>query len=300
MTNRNKKTKMSRRSVPETTIVGEKLRAALRSIIRDWLALCKPLPVDEIMPQLPTGACDFRVRGAESHEELQERVIQFAGRVWQLKDGLIRWLRMQPSLRMVFSDAATGARLIEMSGQDAKRMIEEAAELCLPLLLCADLYNTHKHYDDCNRSGYQPFLNGVQFDTSQAGVCGISYDGTRVKGDMTVSKPIPVPIRIEVHSRNHPVNFGDAVIVVGRAFCYWIPLIRQIDLLSPSAVRDEAILHDLDVVEEDVKKSNPFKLNDTVVDLHLLPIEERRLAQNDPAAFIAKIQNPSEDARGNE
>jgi hypothetical protein len=257
--------KRKKKMMQHSVLVGldEKLCAALRSVIRDWQMLRAPLLVDEIKNPLPTsGAQRFRVRGAESYEELQEGVIQFAGRVWQLKDGLIKWLQTRPSLRLVFSDTASGATVVGAGGDDAARTIEEAAKLCMPLLLCADLYNSHKHYDDCNRSGYQPFLNGVQLDGSKAGTLGIRYDGTRKIDEITVSNPTPVPFRIEVQSRNQPVDFGDAVVMIGRALNYWIPLVRQMELLSPSNAVDKAILDDLAVVEAAVKNANAFIQNE--------------------------------------
>jgi hypothetical protein len=97
-----KKRKHGQRSV-DAKSVGEMLRVALRSIIRDWQTLREPLPVDEITTPLPTGAQRFRIRGAESYEELQERVIEFAGRVWQLKDGIIKWLQTRESLHITIA-----------------------------------------------------------------------------------------------------------------------------------------------------------------------------------------------------
>jgi hypothetical protein len=267
MAKRKRKAKKSRRPVPAAASVGEKLRAALRSIIRDWQTMREPLPVDEITDRLPNDPQRFRIRGAESYEELQERVLKFAGRVWQLKDGLIKWLETRPSLKIDYVDPSTGTAVGASTGQNAEQIIEGAAKLCLPLLLCADLYNSHKHYDDCNRSGYQPFLNGVQFDGSAAGELGIRYDGKRKIGEIAVTNRLPVPFRIEIHSQNQPVNFGDAVITVGRAFKYWIPLIRQMELLSLGAGEDKAILEDLAVIEDTVKNASPFKPNDATIGL---------------------------------
>src|SRR5688572_15077289 len=92
------------RRMADKAAVAEKLRAAIRSITRDWKSLREPLPVDEIGGELPKGCQRYRVRGGDSFEELQERIIQFAGRVWQLKDGLIKWLWRHPDFTMVFTD----------------------------------------------------------------------------------------------------------------------------------------------------------------------------------------------------
>ena len=290
MAKRKKRTKRPRSCTPASGDVGQKLRVALRSIIRDWKLLFEPLPVDEANAPPHSGGQRFRVRGADSYEELQERVLEFAGRVWQLKDGLFKWLETQPALKMVFPDANTVSTLVVTGGQDAERTIEDAAKLCVPLLLCADLYNTHKHYDDCDRSGYEPFLSGVQFKISKSGAWGIRYDGARKTGDITVANPNAVKIRIEILSRNSPVNLGDAVVNVARAFKYWIPLIRQMDLLSPSDREDGAILEDLAVVDQAVDKLDPFDPNDAVIKIDQLPVEQRRLAAANLAEFTRKIQ----------
>lgn len=273
--------------------IGEKLRAALRSIVRDWRALRNPLPVDAISPRPGSGAQSFQVRGAESHEDLLERAIKLAGRVWQLKDGLIKWLAARPSFRIVVTDANTGSVFVGTGGEGAERTIEETAKLSLWLLLCADLYNTHKHYDNCNRSGYQPFLNGVHFDTSKAGGMGIRFDGATKTGEMTVANATPIPVRIEVASRNHPVSFGDAIVVIGRAFQHWVPLVRQMGLLVPPDRADVAILDDLIAFENVLKNLHPFDPSDSAIDLDKLPIDQRALAHRDPAAFVAKLQTSS-------
>ena len=235
--------------------------------------LCKPLPIDEANTPSQCGAQRFRVRGADSYEELQERVLELAGRVWQLKDGLIEWLKTQPKLEMEVADTNTGCKLVGAGGGDVRTTIEEAAELCVPLLLCADLYNTYKHYDDCNRSRRHPFLNGVQFDTSTSGVCGIHYDGARKTGDITVANRNPVKFRIEIHSGNDHVNFGDAVVNIARAFKHWIPLIRSMGLLSPNDAEERAILDDLRIVDEAVATMKPFEPNDAAAEIHEVPVE---------------------------
>jgi len=290
MAKRRKLQKGGRRRSRSSGDVAEKLRAALRSIIREWKTLRKPLPVEEVPNPIPKGGQRYRVRGAQSYEEIQERIIRFAGRVWQLKDGLISWLQTKPDMQLVFADANTNSTLVGTGGENAKPTIEEAAEFSLPLLLCADLYNTHKHYTDCNRSGYQPFLSGVQFDTSKAGTCGIQYDGARKTGDITVSRPDPVPIRAAILSRNTPVDFGDAVVNVTRAFNHWIPLVRQMELLSPNDRGDKAILDDLAEVEQTIETFDPFKPGDKAVENKQLPLEQRRLAFANPARFVAELE----------
>lgn len=284
-----KEKKLKASSARSPVIVGERVRAALRSIARDWQALRAPLPVDPVTPDSSTGSLGYRVRGAESHEELLEHVLQFAGRVWQLKDGLIKWLKTRPALRMTFTEPGTSRTVVGGGGRHSEKTIEDAAKLSLPLLLCADLYNTHKHYDDCNRSGYQPFLNGVRFQTADAGAVGIRYDGARKIAELLVTKPSPMPFCIEILSGNLNVEFGDAVVVIGRAFRHWLPLIRQMGLLSPSGVADKAILDDLASFEEELDKAQPFKAGETCIDIDRLQADQRICANTDAAGFIARL-----------
>ncbi len=281
-----KNAKISKR--PSAAAIRDKIRFALRSIIRDWQSLHTPLLVDDVRVDIFSDSHRFRVPRAESAEELQEQVIQFAGRVWQLKDGLIKWLKLRMDLKIEFRDSL-GRSVTGGGGSSAVKTIEDIAKLSLPLLLCADLYNTYKHYDDCDRSCYQPFLIGVQFDTSNAGALGIRYDGARKLGELTVENKTPVPLRIEICSRNHQFCFGDAVVTVARAFRHWLPLIRAMELLSTSDVADKAILYDLAKIEAEIESATPFKEGTKTIDLERLTIEQRRLAESDPAAFKANL-----------
>jgi hypothetical protein len=230
------------------------------------------------------------VRGASSYEQLQERVINFAGRVWQLKDGIIKWLLNKPNLTLGFDDFQTSTILVGTGGPYAENLIEDAAELSMPLLLCADLYNSYKHYADCNRSNYQPYLDGVEFGGSNIRSWGIYYDVTRKASDITVADPSPVPIRIELRSRNHEVDFGDAVVNIGRAFRHWIPLFRQVELLLTQNPPDQAIRNDLTRVEKAVDDSTPFKQNQQALNIDALPLELRLLARRDPASFARHVR----------
>jgi hypothetical protein len=212
-------------------------------------------------------------------------VLEFAGRVWQLKDGLIAWLKSQPESHLAWSDAKAESSIV-FTGEAAEEAIEDGAKLHLPLMLCADLYNSHKHYADCNRSNYQPYLSGVEFDGSRVGVWGIKYDGARKIGDFTVANPNPVPWRIEILSGNHRVTFGDAVVVIGRAFHYWTPLLLQTPLFSPDDPEDHAVLEDLAEVREAMNTVDMFEPGDAAIDLGELPPEQRRIARDNPSAFV--------------
>jgi hypothetical protein len=260
------------------------LRTKLRVILFQWKGLVEPLPIDEVLTPLPEGTPRYRVRGGESVEAIQARVIDFAGLVWQVKDGLINWLADHPTLKLPVGPFQIAG------GSRAVTSVEEWAKLSLPLMLCADLYNTHKHYDDCNRSGHKPFLNGVAFDGSKAGAWGIYYNGARKTGDLLVTNRMPVPMRVELHSGTQPVDFGDAVIVIGNGFRHWIPVIRGMGLLAPNGLEDRAILDDLANMEAQVDRSSPFRAGDEVVDFKQLSTAEQKLARSDPAAFIKSLQ----------
>lgn len=270
------------------------IQSALRGIVRDWRELRAPLPVDRIEPLPPNGAQQYRIRGAESYERIQERVVSLAGRVWQLKDGLIGWLRLQTPAQVVFTEPILSTTVVSTTGEGAEAFIEDVAKASIPLLLCADLYNTFKHYNECDRSGWSPFLNGVEFDSSASGTMGIHYDGRRKTADLTVSTPGAVPVRVELCSRTHPVCFGDAVIVIGRAFRHWLPLVRAQGLLSPDDVEDQVILAELMWFEASIADESPFKPGTAVVDVTMLPIADRQLALTSPRAFIEKTMKTLE------
>lgn len=266
--------------------IAERVRAALRSILRDWKRLSRPLPTDPIPPRGQQGSYRFRVRGAESYEELQEEVLQFAGRVWQLKDGLIRWLKTRLQLRLTFTHLGTGQKVSGSGGTDAKRTIEDIAKMSLQLQLCADLYNTHKHYEDCDRSKYQPLLTGVRYQ-SAAGGMAFRYDGTRKEAEILTAEAGSVSTRIEVHSGTHNVNFGDAVVLVGQAFRYWLPIILRMELLVPGNPVDRSLLEDLASFDAEVNQCELFVDGDTGIDIARLTADQQALAVSDPAALLA-------------
>ena len=268
--------------------VAEDLRVGIRAIVYQWKILREPLLADPVDTPRPDGMPN-RLRGAQQFEELKERVSRFAGRVWQIKDGLIKWLEHHPTFTIEHQDGK-GSTVKGKGGKHAERTIEDIAKTSMPLMLAADLYNSYKHYDDCNRSGYAPILDGAEFDTSKAGTLGIYYDGSRKSGDLLVTNRVPVPIRVEIKSSNQPVDFGEGVRVIARGFLVWVPLIRQIRLLSPNIPEDRAILDDLAAMEAEIKAEPPFKPGADAFDAANLTDAEWQLAHKDPAAFVAAIQ----------
>ncbi len=139
-------------------------------------------------------------------------------------------------------------------------------------------------------------VDGVSFDFSKSGVNAFYYDGARKIGDFTVSEPVPVPFSAEIHSNTQPVNFGNAVIVIGRGFSHWMSLVRKMELLAPDAPEDKAILEDLSQLERQLVVADPFPSadRDRKTNLDQLSAEDNKLARDDPAAFAAKFHKPEQ------
>ena len=237
-------------------LAGE-IKGELRSIIRQWDKLHKPLRCLEKVNHLSEGSPHYRIEGAQSSEELEELILRFAGSVWQLKDRLKLWIK------------AKGLKLGEIAanGVQTETSIEKTVEKSLNLLLCADLYNTKKHGElNCPKTIYSPILNGVHFDTCKSGTLGIKYDGASHMGDILATNPEPVPYQVEILSGDGKVSFGDAVVVITRGFNYWIPLIRQLGILKDD-FESKWIEENLSHIEEYIKQTNPFKPGEKVVNL---------------------------------
>lgn len=248
---------IQKQHIPQSTenLAGE-IKKELRSIIRQWKKLHKPLRCSEKV-NVPEGTPPYRIEGAQSYEELQELILRFAGSVWQLKDRLKLWVK------------AKGLELRETvsNGKQARTSIEEAVKKSPNLLLCADLYNTKKHGKlDCPRTDYSPILSGVSFDTSKSGVIGINYDGqASMTGDIVATNSEQVPFRIEILSGDGKNCFGDAVVVITRGFGYWIPVIRQLGVLGDDP-ESKWITDNLCCIEEYLGNTSPFKSGDNMVD----------------------------------
>jgi hypothetical protein len=238
-----------------TEKLASEIKIELRSIIRQWDKLHKPLRCSEKI-NAPKGSPSYRIEEAHSYEELQELVLRFAGSVWHLKDRLKLWVEAKG---LVLRETAS-------NGKKEKTSIEAIAKKSPNLLLCADLYNTKKHSElDGPRTKYTPILNGVSLDTSKSGVIGIKYDGKESKtGDIVTTNPEPVPWHIEILSGDGKYCFGDAVVVVTRGFGYWIPIIRQLGILDDEP-ESTWIANNLCRIEEYIGKTSPFKPGENTV-----------------------------------
>lgn len=236
--------------------LADEIKKELRSIIRQWDTLRKPLQCSEKVRHLSDNSPHYRIEGAQSHEELVELILRFAGSVWQLKDRLKLWVKAKG---LELRDTTTNGRQIKTS-------IEETTGKSINLLLCADLYNLKKHGKlDRPRTEYSPILKGVSFDTSKSGVISIIHDVDGSKtGDILVTHPAPVPYRIEILSGDGTKSFGDALVVITRGFGYWIPVIRRLGVLGDE-FESKWIAKKLSRIEKYIKETNPFKFGTKVI-----------------------------------
>jgi hypothetical protein len=288
---KNRKPKYKKPPMPPPAIK-DQLRTAIRTIVREWQSLRQPLPVVAIPDPVPNGAQRYRVLGIEFHEDLQKRVAEFAGLVWQLKDGLIEWLRHRPDLTIKMTNPALGQAVVGTCGDTAAQTIEELAKCSISLMLCADIYNGYKHYADCDRSGYSPCLSELWLDLSNAGEVAAHIDGATKTNDFTVKSPEPVPFWIDISSRKRNMGFGDAVVNIGRGFVFWITLMKNVGLLSSDDAEDKAIVYLMDRMEREVAEAKPFRKEGRhpVVKWDQLTPEELQLANVDPDAFLARVR----------
>jgi len=244
-------------SQPTENLANE-IKVELRSIVRQWDKLHKPLRCSEKV-NVPEGSSYYRIEGAQSYEEFHELLLRFAGSVWQLKDRFKLWVKTKGlELRDTISD-----------GKQVQTSIEKMVEKSLNLLLCADLYNTKKHGKlKYPRTNYAPILNGISLNTSKSGVIGINYDGQASKtGDIIATNPEPVPCRVEILSGDGKYCFGDAVVVITRGFGYWIPFIIQSGILKKDT-ESKWIADNLSRIEEYIIKTSPFKSDENVINLN--------------------------------
>jgi hypothetical protein len=142
-------------------------------------------------------------------EPIIEKTLEFAGKVWHLKDKLARYAR------------ETGVAVD----------IDEYVNRHQPLTIVADLSNANKHGENRNRSGLGPHIEMVRFDTSNCGGIEMFLDGATHDKEIIVSNKLPIPFTVDLNTAGGAV-FGDAVQIIFDALRAWLPLIEQLRLLS--------------------------------------------------------------------
>ena len=151
-------------------------------------------------------------------ERIYDRVLEFAKAVWHLKDRLHQYAKA--------------------TNQHAD--VDHVAKQSNDLLVCADLANKKKHGRNENRSQLDPHLGLVSFDTSNNGAIEMYYDGAMKDKELIVAKPVPIPYSVDVLDQDDSV-IGDARIIINRGFSAWLPLIRQLNVLSADDPETKAL-----------------------------------------------------------
>jgi len=142
-------------------------------------------------------------------ERIYDRILEFAKAVWHLKDRLYQYAKA--------------------SKQPVD--VDHVAKQSSDLLVCADLANKKKHGRNENRSQLDPHLGLVSFDTSKNGTIEMYYDGAMKDKELIVAKPVPIPYSVDILDQDDTI-IGDARVVINRGFNDWLPLIRQLGILS--------------------------------------------------------------------
>jgi hypothetical protein len=209
--------------------IAAEIRAELRSILRqrqdlqrplDWFGLVELRAEGEpryyvLFDQNPRLIVQGMLLGSLGKlrfpdERIIDRVFEFAKSVWQLKDRLKLWVKFQGS------------------GPDA----EAVAAGSQNLLICADLANWKKHGENKNRSGLNPRIDLVTFDTSRNGAIELYSDGATKHQEPLVAKNVPIPYTVEVEGKGGTVQLGDATQLIWRAFQDWLAVISANGILA--------------------------------------------------------------------
>ncbi len=214
-----------RRTVEE---IAQEIRVELRGIVRKYKQLRRPLnqftPVNSKPDDKPYYYVVFdnsehrqitglKIRTAKVHlpdENIVDSVVGFAASVWHLKDRLYQWAK------------ATGQSV------DIKALISKSKGL----RVCADLTNKKKHARNENRSGLDPTLGLVEFDTSRSGPLEFFYNGATKDKELIVSNPVPIPYKVNIVADKGEPALGDAVLVIYEAFKDWLPIIKTMGALD--------------------------------------------------------------------
>ena len=204
------------------------IRSELRGILRQLDDLRQPLSRFERLPHPKDGQPEYYVHFddrprrqitglrfrsnnvALPDERIGNMFLSAAEALWHLKDRIHQWCK----LTCVQSN------------------VEAHAKQSPELLVCADLANWKKHGRHGNRSGKEPRLGLVEFDTSQSGIIELFYEGATKEKELLVSDPTPLPFAASVLSRGQESEIGDAMAILLAALDHWKPLIVKVGLLD--------------------------------------------------------------------
>lgn len=194
------------------------IQAELRSIIRQLEDLRRPLAqfvLDESRGSeepryyvIFDASPRLRIRGlvaqideiALPDERILDAVLSLSKSVWQLKDRAKIWA----------------------SASSAKVDVESEVKKCSSLLLCADLANWKKHGANTRRSGRNPRVELVRFDTSRSGVVEVYYRGDAKQKELIVTNPTAIHFSIDVTDGLGGPFVGEAKEILADAFRFWI------------------------------------------------------------------------------
>ncbi|NQT40426.1 MAG: hypothetical protein HQ581_23230 [Planctomycetes bacterium] len=220
---------------PPKDQVATEIRQELRSIVRQWEDLSKPLSRFETVPDRPEGTprhyimFDMNPRRIVTglqispktvslpDERIRDAFFHVAKAVWHLKDRLILW---------AWSAGAARDR------QHAKHLVHAIPGGCVELRICTDLANKKKHGENQNRSGLSPDLSKVRFDISNSVPIELYYDGATKHKEILVTNPTPISYTLDVITDPDKSVFGDAADVLKTGFDAWLPLIDDMDVLT--------------------------------------------------------------------
>jgi hypothetical protein len=205
----------------------DEIRTELLSIIRRRNDLERPLSSFAEVASKPAGTPRFYVLFDQNPRlvingliistkklclpdiRILDEVFAYAKSVWHLKD------RLKASVR----------------SQKLKIDVEDVGEQSPDLLVCADLANWKKHGANRNRSGLNPRLEQVEFDTSRSGQLELYYDGATKQKELLVENTEPIPFKVEVLTDGGKTH-GNAIPLIWRGFKRWIPTIEKAGVLN--------------------------------------------------------------------
>lgn len=263
--NRNMTRRKRNRGKETAEGIAHGIHTELRSIRRQWDDLRKPLGKFEPLEWKPPGEPRYyvtfdlnerrRIKGLKLRsgtlvfpdERILDGFLRLAESVWHLKDRLRQW-------------AKTKGATVDIEGTIKRSKA---------LQVCADLANQKKHGRNENRSGLDPQLGVltdsgeadgeglVRFDTSKSGVLEWFYDGPTNRKELLVTDPVPIPYQVEVLVDDGKPTLGDAVELIHRAFCDWLPLIKELGILASDDRESQALLDLLSPLERGSDRTRP-------------------------------------------